>query len=66
VAIIAEKCGISYNHVLKRISEMRVIVYSDGSIPMRNIQKSRKSFGKTQNRTVMIKQVIVRLGRVYE
>ena len=31
MAIIAEKCGISYNQVLKTISGMREVVYSDGS-----------------------------------
>ena len=31
VAMIAEKCGILYNHVLKTISGIREVVYSDGS-----------------------------------
>ena len=31
VAIIAEKCGISYNQVLKTIPGIREVVYSDGS-----------------------------------
>ena len=31
VAMIAEKCGISYNQVLKTISGIREVVYSDGS-----------------------------------
>ncbi|MGC8662939.1 MAG: hypothetical protein ACP5TX_00840 [Thermoplasmata archaeon] len=31
VAIIAEKCGISYNQVLNTISGIREVVYSNGS-----------------------------------
>ena len=31
VTIIAEKCSISYNQVLKTISGMREVVYSDDS-----------------------------------
>ena len=44
VTIIAEKCSISYNQVLKTISGMREVVYSNGSHAHVDYTKMEREF----------------------